>query len=231
MKRTNRKLALIGMIAVLVLTAGCMDVTMEVTVDEEGALDLEAEMILDSFLASMMEEEAEGEGIDAIAEDFAQDLEDDGWNVVDYDAEELDDGDVRIWVLAEDTDADDIETISVSVEDDQVTYLETDGFEDGFGDDFGDDEFIDDDELDEFFDSIQFVYILNMPGEITDTNGEQIDDSTVQWSMQDHMGVSEFEATSDIDDDAASPIPGFSLAIGILALLSVTFAYLRLRDH
>lgn len=59
----------------IVLLAGCMDVTMEVTVDEEGELDLEAELVLDSLLASIMEEEVEGEGIDALAEDFANDLE------------------------------------------------------------------------------------------------------------------------------------------------------------
>lgn len=213
----------------IVLLAGCMDVTMEVTVDEEGELDLEAELVLDSLLASIMEEEVEGEGIDALAEDFANDLEEEGWNVVDYGAEEIEDnGDVRLTVSAEATDPDDIETITVTVEDDQITYVESDGFEGEVDDGMGDDDFLDEDELEEFYDAIEMTYIVNMPGEITDTNGELIDDSTVQWTFRDHSGVSEFEATSEIDDDA-SPIPGFSVAVAIVALLALAMALIHRR--
>ncbi|MFW6152775.1 MAG: LppM family (lipo)protein [Halobacteriota archaeon] len=215
----------------LVLLAGCLDMTMEVTVEEEGTLDLDSEVIIDSMLASMIESELDGEGPDAIAEDFANDMEADGWNVVEYEGEETDDGDVRVTISARDTDPAELETISVDVEDDRITYVESEGFGDDLEDGFDDGELGDDYDVDdEILDSIQLRYVVNMPGDIVETNGEQTDDRTVEWTLADHAGTEEFEVTSEIADDAF-PIPGFTPAIALVALVLVSLFALRARGR
>lgn len=231
MQRNYRTIAIVGTVLALVLLAGCLDMTMEVTVDEEGMVDLDTEIIIDSTLAAMMQQEIDGEGPDAIAEDFANNMEADGWNVVDYEGEETDDGDIRVTVSARDTDPADLESISVTIEDDHVTYVESEGFGDEFDDGLGDDELDDGFDFDEeVLDMIQIRYIVHMPGDIVETNGEQTDDRTVQWTFADHPEISEFEVTSEIADDAF-PIPGFTPAIALVAVVLGSLLALRTRTR
>jgi len=223
----TRRVYLTGVVVLLALLAGCLGVTVEVTVDEDGLLDLDMEMEMDPLIYTAFEEEAHDDGYESVAEAIASDLEDEGWNIDEFGSEEGDDGDMVIWVTGSETDPASIETITVEMTEDEVTFEESDAFEDEMGGDLGEEFDVSGEEL---LDMIEFTYRLNMPGDIIDSNGDQIDDQTVEWRLEDHLGVATFEATSERGTDDASAIPGLGIAIGILALLVASMALFRNRD-
>lgn len=222
----DRKVAAIGGLIAVIALAGCLSVTMEMTVDDDGMVEMEGEMELDAFLFQAMQEEAEEEGYDSFADEMEQDLENDGWNDVEVTIEEGGEfDDAVISFQAGSTDPANLDTISVDVDDDAIHYTETEGFDDV--DDGEEDDLDLDFGEEELQESIQMTYIVNMPGEITDTNGEEVDDSTVQWTFADHQGVDTFEVSSQIDADGS---PGFTPAIAALVfgLLAISaWAYRR----
>lgn len=87
---------------------------------------------------------------------------------------------------------------------DEITYVDRDGFADEF-----------DEELEA---QIDIEYILDMPGDIVETNGDIRDEGdSVEWRFHDHRDVEEFQATSEREDDF---LPGFGVAAGVIALVA-----------
>ena len=232
MKR--RKLLAVGVVVSLVVLAGCLSVSVETTVTDDGTIDeMDVEMEMDGFVFGMLEEEGDFES--DIREDFD---DDDAWGSFEYSEDETDDGDMLISFTASDGDPDQIDELDVTVDEeaDEITFVDSDGFgaieDDALEDDDTDDEIDDgfDDEFDfddefgfdeEFEDQIEFEYTVNMPGDIVETNGEiQDDGQSVTWTQEDDEGAETLEATSersgDSDDGFGS---GFVVGTSALALL------------
>lgn len=230
----RRKLLAVSIAVVLVVLAGCLSVSVETTVSEDGTIEeMNAEMEMDGFVFGMLEEEGEFE------EDIREDFDDDAWGSFEYSEEQTDDGDMLISFTASDGDPDQIDELDVTIDEetDEITFVDTDGFgaidDDALEDDDADDEMDDvieddfdfgfDDDFDfddDFEDQIQFEYTVNMPGDIVETNGEiQDDGQSVTWTQEDDEGAETLEATSerggDSDDGFGS---GFGVAVGVLAL-------------
>lgn len=246
---------LVGTMVVLILLGGCLSATVEITVDRDGSLDLDQQVTYWPELAELMRDTPDWDGPEPLAAELAEDLEAAGWSNVAYEADELDDGSIWIRITSTDTDPAQVEEVSVTFEDDLITFiLREDPF---FDDDLPNEDFFDEDEqsfaamddddddffndeFDEFLDDIDVRYIVNMPGSITATNGEQIDDTSVEWTLAyliehdlDQMEVTSTldgeDTTPTPDDDDADGIPGFGLVLGVLALLSVAYLVYRSR--
>lgn len=214
MSFVTRRVAIIGSSALVLLLAGCLSVTIDVTVEEDGRLEqMVTEMELDPFLYDLLVDQAQQEGYDSLEESMLEDVETEAWESIEYDEEETEDA-VIITITATGGDPDELDTIDVTVEEDSITFVE----EEGFGDDEFTDEELSDEEFQEVLDQIQIEYIVHMPGEITDTNGEIRDDGrSVQWTLADHPNTATFEVTSDRPQ--ASGIPGFGIAASVVALI------------
>lgn len=219
----NRKqLAVLGVI-ILIALGGCLNMTIEVDVNADGTIDeMDVTMEMDEMVYNALEEEAAEEGyadVESYLTDDELDSDEDGWGAVSYN-EQHEDDEVIISMTAEDGDPDELDDIDISVDDDEITFLDRDGFEEM---DDGDDEF------DDFMGQITFEYIVNMPGEVTDTNGELGDDNTtVRWTMTQHENEEQFEATSQRDDDDG--LPGFGFVAALIALLASLSGYQLVRN-
>ena len=149
--KNRRTLAVIA-IGVMVLAAGCMDVSSTTVVSEDGEIEeMTIEMETLTAFHSMMEADAEEEGyesVEAMLEaDFKDDLDDeDAVGSLDIEIEDLGEDDGHLFVItAEDIDPDAMDEVDITVEDDTVTYESTGGEsdplfdeDDFWGEDFGD---------------------------------------------------------------------------------------------
>ena len=140
----------------------------------------------------------------------------------------------------------------MTIEDDHITFILRE--DPSFDDEFPEEEFLDmnepsfasmdndDDDFfdDEFLDDIDVRYIVHMPGSITATNGEQIDDTSVEWTLEYlfEEDLNQMEVTSMLDGEDSTPppdgddadgMPGFGFLLGVLALLSVAYLVYRSR--
>ncbi len=213
-----RKLGIIAAVAVLVLLAGCVTVTAEVTVDEEGMVEMDVEMELTEEAVQTIEEQLEqnpdseydspGEAV--VAELESSTGENPGWENVQFDYEEQSDGTLLVTIQTDTSDPADIPEVEIEASEDEVSFTNTEGFE----------------ETDDLQDiELEMSYIVHMPGEITDHNGELLDDDSAEWTYADHQNQT-IEVTSGIDE-SSSGIPGFGIAVVIaaLGLLSAAAAY------
>lgn len=205
----------VGGFLFLVVLAGCLSMSVEMTVDSDGQIE-EAELELefeDEFVFNAFQDEASEEGFDTVGEWIAADMEDDGdWGSVEA---ETDEDEQTVRITASDGDPDTMDDINVTVDEeaDEVTFVDRDGLEQEEGFDnggFGD------------ADEIELVYIVNMPGDIIDTNGEIRDDGTsVEWSTDMDEEVDQLEATSERTGADDGFGPGFGVGAIVAALLAV----------
>lgn len=201
-------------VVLLVATAGCVTATMETTVHNDGMIELDGEIEIGPELVSLLEDQLEESEHDTVGElliaDFQEENEaDEEWDNLQIDYEELDDGSILLTMSSDPTDPDQIEGIDVNVTEDEATFINDEGFEQ-------------DDDFDE--ENVELTYIVHMPGEVQETNGEQIDDGSVQWTYTDHQGQDNLHATSSVDENGSDGIPGFGIGIVALAVALLTGA-------
>ncbi len=229
MRKTYAVLAVV----LLIFLAGCVTVTVEFTVDGDGMVELDAEMEFDEMVVQFMEMELDEDEYDSVGEmmiaDMQADLEDDtgDFDNIEYDYEELEDGGLLLLITSDPTDPATLDDISVTIDEDEATaeFISHDGI-----DDFEEDDGLNGADED-FQDMIDMRIIVHMPGEIQEHNGNLVDDTTVEWTSAEHGGTDELYALSEIDDDTAFAIPGFTAGITLLALglLIAGSAYLHRR--
>lgn len=228
MSRSKRHTwALLGVVA-LVLTAGCLSMSAEIEVANDGTIDsMEMEMTMDRVVYQSLQSSAEQEGYDSVEESMAADINEEAWDSISTDMTESED-EVTITITASGAHPDDLDDMDVTVEDDSLTFTIPDGFnqsDQSTGGQFG-----------QYMDQIEMEYLVHMPGEITETNGEiQDDGESVRWSLADHNDVETFEATSERSEDGgdggSDGIPGFSAGAALLALAALAgLVALRYRD-
>lgn len=204
---SRKRAAVLGVIAIVLLT-GCLNMTVEVDVGDDGSLEeMYTEIDMNQLLYDSLQTQAQQDGYESVGESLLDDADEDAWSNIQYDQTETDDG-VVIEITASDGDPSAVDGLSVSVEDGQVTFTDSDGFQ-GFAGEGQD--------LSEFEEQIEMEYVVNMPGPVSDSNGNVEGDSTVRWTLAEHRGVGSFEATSDIEESSDGS-PGFGLVPGLVAL-------------
>ncbi|MFP4590882.1 MAG: hypothetical protein ACLFMX_02715 [Halobacteriales archaeon] len=213
----DRRHATLAALLGLALLAGCLDVTHEVTVRDDGTVEeYRLEMVMDEYVYNLLEAETEpGQSLEeSIVNDTPEELPDDVGDVT-ADVDELDNGDYRLSIGISDFDPAETENITVEVEEDTIYYedLSVEGGE--FDQNETDDEF----DLGEFDPSSQvsYEYILTMPGEIQDSNADEVDGDTATWDVMELESDETVWAESAVPDDS-SAIPGLGVAAAVLAI-------------
>lgn len=204
---TQHVIAVVSVI-LLVLLAGCVSITMDLTVDEDGTVELEQRMVFDEEVVPDVLELIELSGQESISGAMAADLGDE-WEVIDFEDTLRDDGSLEVWLHAR-SHVDDIDGMMVTVTDNRVLFVS-----DGFVPEF--------DDGDEFLDlEVDFVFRVIMPGTIVETNGETVSDRTVEWRLPDHADQVEFHVTSErATTGDADENPGFGVVIAIVAIAAL----------
>lgn len=219
MSRSTRwKIAIVGVVGLVVLS-GCLSMSVEVDVNNDGTINsMDMEMTMDQQVYQFMQSDAQDQGYDSVEDSFRDEINEDAWESVETDVSESE-NEVTLTISASNGDPAEIDFINVTVEEDSITYVDSEGF--------SSDGQTGDGDLGEYMDQIEMEYTLHMPGEVTDTTGEiQDDGTTVMWTLQDHQGVEQFEATSErSEEDGSSGIPGFGGALAIAALLMTLVAF------
>ncbi|MFW6448276.1 MAG: hypothetical protein ACOC0X_01915 [Halobacteriota archaeon] len=223
-RRTAALLALLGM----ALLAGCLDVTHEVTVEDDGTIEeYRFDMVMDEYLYNLLEEEETEPGQsleESILEDTPEELPQ-GVGDVSADVTQLDDGDYRLSMEISEFDPAEADNITVDVDDDTI-YFEDLNVEGGEFNETEDDEF----DLGEVDPSTQisYEYILHMPGEIQDSNAHEVDGNTATWDVMEMEEGETVWAEGTVPDDS-SPLPGLGVTAAVVAFLLAGLGAVRLR--
>lgn len=166
---SGRRVKVVAAVVLICLLGGCASVTMTTTVDSEGGIEeaqIKVEMSQEVYAMAL--NDATQSGYESVGEQFADELEADldGYSDVEYD-EHREDGTVVVEIIVNEVAVEDaaVET--------RVTDNETVVFTEPVGDDSED-----------FNDFNEFVYRVEMPGEVVETNAEEIEDGNVAvWNL------------------------------------------------
>jgi hypothetical protein len=221
--RVYRRILVLALVGVVVLLAGCT-VTYEATVGSDGGMEeVDIEIDMGEELYQQAQAQAEQEGYDSVGEWFFlenddSDFDQDAWDSFDI----RDDGESTVGVTASGGSPEDLENVTVTVDEDagEVTYIDDEGIDSSTEGQASDIE-------------IEWEYTVNMPGEIIETNGNA-DGNTATWNSEDHTSLEQLQVTSEQtgagggDDGAFGPGLGVGTAlVGILALSAIAAARYR----
>ncbi|SDJ40826.1 hypothetical protein SAMN05216226_10367 [Halovenus aranensis] len=208
---SSRTVAALVMLAFVVLLAGCT-VTYEADIASDGSIDqLSVEIDMGEELYQSAQAQAQQEGYDSVGQYL---FDGEGNNEIDesaWDSVEIsDDGESTVGYTAEGGTADGLENVTITVDEEasEVTYVDTEGVETDTGSASAD------------FGEVQWEYTVNMPGEVTDTNGNA-DGASVTWTSDEHENVTELRVTSEQTGDSDGSGPGFGLLTGLVGLAVV----------
>jgi hypothetical protein len=213
--RRYRHVAIVAVVGLAVVLAGCT-VNYEATIGSDGSIEeLSVEMDLGEQLYSQAQSQAEAEGYDSVAKyifegnstNTESDFDKSQWENVEY----SDDGESTVGITASGGSADMDESLTINVDDEagEVEYIDTEGVSSGSQEGQGQDQ----------FGEIEWTYTVNMPGEITETNGNQEGDTTVTWNNDDHGDLEEYRVVSKQSSGSGDGFgPGFGIMTGLAAV-------------
>lgn len=204
---------LLSAFLVTVLLAGCVSGTVITTVDDDGTIaETEMEVEVDEFVYAILAQEAADAGYD----DIQDRLESEGERVyaeVEYSEEPTEDG-VRLTQTMRDGDPDATDSIDVDVTEEEILYVDHEGPGTQYDIDA------------EHLDSIDLRWVVHMPGEIVDTNGDvREDNQSVEWTLDEHGHLESFYVTSERPDESeSSPLSPVAIALGVITVASLVLA-------
>lgn len=194
---------------VMLLIAGCVDVTVTATVDAEAEIEqLQLEMEMDEQTYQLLLEEAQNEGYNEVAEWIAADIEQNmgegAVESIEYEDRELD-GQWNVWVALNQLDKDELENVTVEeTENETIRYIDT-----GIADSAAD------------ADINEMTYRVEMPGEIIDTNADQVNQetNTAIWIISEPATApNEAYVESEVNDGFLS---GFDMGLGEVVIIGL----------
>lgn len=229
-----KRVALLVTVVAVVLAAGCANTTVTTEVGADGGVEtMSIETEVQPIVYGFMEQSAQEEGYESVEEWLRDDAVDGGENDVQFDdvsVTETDDGNYRISMSASDVAPADLAGVSVTVTEDTVRYELSDVGEFGGADEFGgtDDGF---DVNSSFGEEFTIDFVLVMPGQISDSNADEISDdgTTATWTI-DGSQQSEESFYAESDTSGADGLPGFGPGVAVVAL-ALSAAGLGLRNR
>lgn len=205
-----------------------MGITIENTVTtdgdiEESHLELELDSEVYNFLFSDVRDDGYNDVEDWLREEYTGDL--DEYGEITSDHIEQDDGSHVVTVTVTEVPSEEFEEIQITIneEDDSIVYEHPDPFdledEDGF-------------EEDEFGAAVEMTYVVNMPGEITDTNAHELDEdsNTAQWEYLGDDDREDIYIESERGMGVIESMTGFTGTVAVLSFVLISgILFLRRR--
>lgn len=217
----RRKSIALGGLALLVILSGCASLSVHSSVTADGTISqYKMELNTSSMVYGMLEEEANGGGYDTVEDYYVSDFNDSSFGSISYD-EEFDGNDVTMTLGIEDFDPPEDSSISVTESDGSITYE--------------DETFVNEsadvtESQEEYMSSVTVNYYLTMPGEITDSNADEVDGDTAEWHENGPEAFVNNPIYAESETGSLLGVPGFGIGITALSLLVAgLFAAVRYR--
>jgi hypothetical protein len=208
--RAGQKSKIVVAFVVILLLAGCLDMTMTATVDEEGEIDrIRLELEMDETTYAMALEEAGEDCFDSVSEAFAREIQEEepGIDGATEHEDRFEDDVVIVEVTFEDVTVEEISGVATELTDEE-TVVFTDATLD---------------EIAEEGEEGEFVYRIEMPGEIVKTNADEVEEgNTVAVWYPDETATETAYVESEIDDGFS--LVTIALALGLLGVAMVGLA-------
>ena len=202
----------IGVIGVILLIAlsGCATVSVNAEVGDANTVDrYELNITTSTTVYTILESSAQEDGYENLEEAFTDD-EFDATAAESFEYnEEIDGNDATISLLISGLNVSQSDTISIEEEDGELVYRD---------DIFLDEEF--DPAETQTTEGLVIEYELEMPGEITDSNADEVDGNTATWSRSGEDAYRGFVAEAQSPPPTDNPVPGFGVSAAAIALAS-----------
>lgn len=228
----SRRAFLTAIVIGMIVVSGCVGVTTEQTVGPDGDLtESQAKLELSgevyNFMLSSIREDGYDDMEEWLSEAYAENLTE--YDELTTDHIERDDGTHVITVTITNIPSEEFEEISTVVDEEESTvrFEHTDPFN------LGDEADTDEEGLNssEFESSIEMTYVVHMPGEITDTNAHEVNESTntATWNYLGGDDPEDIYVESDRGIGMIESMPGFGAPLALVSLFIVS-ALLWRRD-
>ncbi|MGM0591151.1 MAG: hypothetical protein ACQETI_05880 [Halobacteriota archaeon] len=204
----NRKTLLLSVAVVaLVLLAGCASLTVESEVDADGGIErYQLQINTSQTVYGFLNEGAKENGYDGLREQFEGEFNESRAESVEYD-EDFQGDDVTITLTVEGYEPGPDSNISVETTDSSVVYEDTTFVnESGQGAETG------------LLSGLSVHYYVTMPGEITDSNADDVDGRTAEWHETGSDAMTDNPIRVESKRPSALETPGFTPIVALAAL-------------
>ncbi|ELZ74683.1 hypothetical protein KU306_07600 [Haloferax larsenii] len=224
MERPHRKTAAFAGLALLLVLAGCAQVTVHSEVKASGEVgELTYQINMSRTAYGYLEESAETEGYDSVEDSILSDFNESEQEDIEY-TEEFNGDQVTLTLTRENFVPDGNSSINVTTKDGKITYEDTtfvnesaaavDGSEGYSGALSG---------------GFAVDYYLTMPGEITDSNADTVDGNTAEWHESGSEAFTDNRIYAVSEKPTLGSVPGFEAAGAVVALLVLGLFLVRRR--
>lgn len=202
----NRRLLGIGALLVLVGLAGCAQISTSVTVAEDGVLEeYEVTINTSTTVYGLLSEQAKEDGYDNLRDQLTSDINESRYDELEYD-EEINGDDATIYLRLEEFEPGSGSSISITRSDGQLVYEDTTWLN----------ESAEESEYEELMSGMVLEYRLTMPGEITDSNADEVNSNTATWTA---TGADAYTNTRIYaESDVPSGLLGTDFGAGAVAI-------------
>ena len=218
MAETTRTLQ-VALLVSVVLLSGCATIGVESTVGADGTVEeYTVEIDTTRQVYGLLKQGAERDGYDSLEESFTSDINDSAVGEISYE-EEIDGDDVTMTITMRDVDPSAMDNVSVSREDGRLTYVDETFYDESAEETAGGSE----SELAESMASGFAVdYSLTMPGEIVDSNADEVDGNTAEWHATGSGAFTETRIYAESEVPTSAFGPGFGAVPALVGLLAAT---------
>lgn len=204
-----------GLIALLLL-AGCAQIAVHSTVAADATIEeYRMEITTSRTVYGLIEQSAQEEGFDSVEESLLRDLDLDevGAESVEYD-EEFDGDEVTMIVTMTGVDPAEFDNVSVTEEDGRLVYEDRTFAAASQMEDVPDES----DVSDTVAAGLAVDYYLTMPGEIVDSNADEVDGNTAEWHATGTDAFTDTRIYAESELPTTAPVPGFGHGVAVLAI-------------
>lgn len=220
----NRKLVAAIAVVMLASLSGCATISVTADVGDANTLDrYEMNISTSTTVYGLLNEAAKEDGYDDL-EDQIKDERDIPDENFEYN-EEIDGNDAKINIELTDVPTSEMDAISIEEEDGQLVYEDTtfvnesaqaeDTSETG----------------EEMMSGFVLEYTVNMPGEITSSNADEVDGNTASWTRTGGEAFTNTSVRATSEQPIVGSVPGFGIPVTLVAILSlIAFGRLHQRN-
>lgn len=207
----DQRIRLAIALALLVGLAGCAQISIDSTVTADGEIE-EYNMVINTSTTvyGFLNEDAKEEGYDDIGEMWQDDLDEEDVSSFNY-SEEIDGDEVTMRFQLEGWTPDSDSNISIEKSDGTMVYEDVTWVN----------ESAEEGENSEMLSGMVVQYRLTMPGEITDSNADEVDGNTATWTETGHDAMTDNRIYAESEISSSSGVgPGFTTLTALFAALT-----------
>ncbi len=209
-----RRTARVGVLVALVLLAGCAQLSVHSTVGGDGTIEeYRVQINTSRTVYGFIEQSATEDGYDSVRASFLDGIDESRAESVEYD-ESFDGDRVTVTITLLEYDPDDGSGISVTETDGTIVYEDR-----SFVNESAQQSMVDEGNLSGAVTAgLAVDYYLTMPGEIVDSNADEVDGNTAEWHATGPDAFVDNRIYAESEPPTAPGQPGFGVGVALAAV-------------